>query len=96
MILLGSTILRAGEKIRIDFLNFDYSKKRAFSGTSSIGHAAVTLRMPFVLAQLAEEDFFVFFGIFSCLFHFRCFSKNKYDFFVYSFVLRFRTILAAI
>ena len=57
-----------------------------------IEKADVTLRMPSVLAELAEEDFLVC----GCLFQFRCFSKNKYDIFIYSLVLRLRTILAAI
>ena len=61
----------AGEKFRVDNLKFDYSKKRAFAGMSSIETADVTLRVPYVLAELAEEDFLVW----GCLFHFRCFSK---------------------
>ena len=84
--------MRAGEKFRVDNLKFDYSKKRAFAGMSSIEIADVTLRVPSVLAELAEEDFLVC----GCLFQFRCFSKNKYDLFFYSLVLRFRTILATI
>ena len=54
---------------------------------NSIENADVTLRMPSVLAELAEEDFLVC----GCLFQFRCFSKNKYDLFFFSLVLRFRT-----
>ena len=59
---------------------------------SSIEHADVTLKMPSVLAELAEEDFLLC-GV---LFQFRCFSKNKHDLIFYSLVLRLRTILAAI
>ena len=59
---------------------------------NSIENADVTLRMPSVLAELAEEDILVC----GCLFQFRCFSKNKHDLFFYSLVLRFRTILAAV
>ena len=73
-------ILCAGEEFGVDNLKFDYSKKRAFAGMSSIENADVTLRMPSVLAELAEEDFLVC----GCLFQFRYFSKtNK----IYSFIL---------
>ena len=84
--------MRADEKFRVDYLKFDYSKKRAFAGLSSIENADVTLTMPCVLAELAEEVFLVC----GCLFQFRCFSKNNYDLFFYSLVLSFRTISAAI
>ena len=67
--------MRAGEKFWVDYLKFDYSKKRAFAAISSIEHSVVTLRMPSVLAELAEEDCLVC----GCLFQFRCFFKNKYD-----------------
>ena len=75
--------MRAGEKFCVDYLKFDYSKKRAFAGMSSIKSADVTLRMPSLLAELAEEDFLLC----GCLFLFRCFSKNKYDLSFYSLVL---------
>ena len=84
--------MRAGEKFRVDYLKFGYSKKRAFAGMSSIEYADVILIMPSVLAELAEEEFLLS----NCLFQFRCFSENKYDLFFYSLVLRFRTILAAV
>ena len=73
-------------------MKFHYWKKRAFVGMSSIEKADVTLRMPFVLAELADEDFLAC----GCIIQFHCFSKNKYDLFFYSLVLRFRKILAAI
>ena len=43
----------------IDYVKFNYPKKRAFAGMSSIENADVTLTMPSVLAELAEEDFLV-------------------------------------
>ena len=84
--------MRAGEKFRVDYLKFDYSKKRTFAGMSSIENSDVTLRMPSVLAELAEEEFLAC----GCTFQFRCFYKNNYDLFFYSLVLRFRTFSAAI
>ena len=84
--------MRPEEKFRVDYLKFHYSKKRAFAGMSSLEKADVTLRMPSVLAELADEDFLVC----GCIIIFHCFSKNKYDLFFYSLLLRFRTILAAI
>ena len=84
--------MRVGEKFRVECLKFDSSKKRAFAGMSANENADVTLRMSSVLAKLAGKDFLVC----RCLFEFRCFSKNKYDLFFYSLLLRFRTILAAI
>ena len=64
-------------KVRVDYLNIDCRKKRAFAGMSCIENADVILKMPSVMAELAEGDFLVF----SCLFQFRCFSENKYDLF---------------
>ena len=43
----------------IDYVKFNYPKKRAFAGMSSIENADVTLTMPSVLAELAEEVFLV-------------------------------------
>ena len=71
----------AGEKFRVDYLKFDFSKKRAFAGISSIENADVTLRMPSVLTKLAEKDFLIC----GCLFQIHCFSKNKFD--LNSFIL---------
>ena len=65
--------MRAGETFRVDYLKFDYSKKRAFAGMNSIENAEVTLRIPSELKELAEEEVLVC----SCLFQFRCFSKNN-------------------
>ena len=76
--------MSAGEKFRVDYLKFNYSKKRAFAGMISIENADVTLRVPSVLAELAEEDFLLC----GCLFQFRFFFfKNKFDLFF--FLLRF-------
>ena len=79
----------AGEKFCVDYLKFDCSKKRAFAVMSSSEKADVTLRMPSVRAELADEGF----SVCSCLFQFRCFSKNKYDLF---FVLPFGKKFAAV
>ena len=57
---------------------------------SAIENADVTLRMPLVLAELAEKDFLVC----SCLFQFR--FKNKYELFFYSLVLPFESFLVSI
>ena len=63
---LGLTTLCAGEKLLVDYLKRDCMKKRAFAGMSFVENSDVTLRMPSVMAELAEEGFLVF----SCLFQF--------------------------
>ena len=73
--------MRAGEKYRVDYLKFNYSKKRAFAGMISIENADVTLRVPSVSAELAEEDSLVC----GCLFQFRFFfSKTNLIYFFFS------------
>ena len=73
--------MQAGEKFRVEYLNFDFSKKRAFTGMSSIKNVDVTLRMPFLLAELAEKDFFWYVAVCS---NFVVFSKTNM---IYSFIL---------
>ena len=86
MILARIDYLERRRKVRVDYLKFDYWEKRACAGMNSIENADVTMRMPSVLAEFAEEDFLVC-GCF--FFNFVVFPKTNiiFSFFLFCFVL---------